>query len=140
MLYNKSSNNYQQLLANYDARKYPICAPHDGTKGLSFRRFSTDFLTSIATIDLKDANEIYDLSEALLGTDEGGQAIPPGLAGPIPMGGTAVAQRRFNKRKKLAYVHLYSHITDESLRKMLADEAFNDGEHAWQIMKRECDG
>ena len=55
------------------------------------------------------------------------------------MGGTAVAQRRFNKRKKLAYVHLYSHITDESLRKMLADEAFNDGEHAWQIMKRECD-
>ena len=42
MLYNKSSNNYQQLIANYDARKYPICAPHDGTKGLSFRRFAND--------------------------------------------------------------------------------------------------
>ena len=32
MLYNKSSATYQQMLANYDARKYPICAPHDGTK------------------------------------------------------------------------------------------------------------
>ena len=87
MLYNKSSNNYQQLIANYDARKYPICAPHDGTKGLSFRRFANDFITSIATIDLKDNAEIYDLSETLLGTHEGGQTAPPGQANPIPLPG-----------------------------------------------------
>ena len=102
MIRSTSSKNYQQLLANYDARKYPICAPHDGTKGLSFRRFAMDFLTGVATIDLKDLNEIYDLSEALLGTDEGGQATAPGQAGPIPLPGGAAATRRFNKRKKLA--------------------------------------
>ena len=49
------------LQANYDARKYPICAPHDGSKGLSFERFKRDFVTKIAGIEIKNPDEIYDL-------------------------------------------------------------------------------
>ena len=52
MLYDSNnSTRYKDALANYDARKYHICAPHDGTKGLSFRRFANDFLTNIATFE-----------------------------------------------------------------------------------------
>ena len=38
MLYHPDSTKFKEMIANYDSRKYPICAPHDGTKGLSFRR------------------------------------------------------------------------------------------------------
>ena len=40
---------------------------------------------------------------------------------------------------KLAFAHLYQHITDLTLRKMLVDEAHNDGETAWQVVQCECD-
>ena len=129
MLYDSNnSTRYKDALANYDARKYHICAPHDGTKGLSFRRFANDFLTNIATFDLKDPNEIYDLSETLLGLDEGGSATPPGANAPIALPGTQAAARRRARRLKYAYVFLYQHNTDLSLRKMLMDEAHNDGD------------
>ena len=88
---------------------------------------------------LKDPNEIYDLSETLLGLDEGGSATPPGANAPIALPGTQAAARRRARRLKYAYVFLYQHNTDLSLRKMLMDEAHNDGEAAWTIMLRECD-
>lgn len=125
------------VVSNYDARKYPLCAPHDGTKGLAFNTFQNDFLTAIATIDLKDPNENWDLAECLVGVDEGGDVPPPGAIAPIPPGGQA-AQRRRAKRLKLSYAHLYKHIADESLQRMLAQYAFNDGREAWRIVFREC--
>ena len=128
-----------QIDTNYDGRKYPICAPHDGTKGLKFRRFADDFITGIAAIDLKDTNEIYDLGENLLGIDEGGSNPPPGGMLPIPAPTSATGQRRRARRNKLSYTYLYQHITDLSIRKMLVDEAYNDGPAAWQILVRECD-
>ena len=36
------------LAFNYDARKFPISAPHDGSRGQKFRRFKHDFITGIA--------------------------------------------------------------------------------------------
>ena len=86
MLYSSGdSTRYKEAIASYDARKYPICAPHDGSKGLSFRRFADDFLTNIASYDLKDLNETFDLAETLIGTDEGGSTAPPGAAAPLPL-------------------------------------------------------
>lgn len=123
--------------SNYDARKYPLCAPFDGVKGRAFNDFQDNFLTAIATVDLKDTNETHDLAETLMGTDEGGDVPPPGMAAPIPMGGAA-AQRRRLKRLKLSYAHLYQHISDESLRRMLAQFAYNNGREAWRIVVREC--
>ena len=58
--------DFQSVQTNYDARKYPICCPHDGSRGLSFHRFANDFLSGIATVDLKDPNEPNDLSRVLL--------------------------------------------------------------------------
>ncbi len=138
-LFSTDSQRFKDLTANYDSRKFPLCAPHDGTKGLAFQRFANDFLIAIAAIDLKDPNETYDLSETLVGIDEGGSVAPPGQAAPIPMGTSQTAARRRTKRLKLAFAHLYQHITDLTLRKMLVDEAHNDGETAWQIVQRECD-
>jgi hypothetical protein len=142
MLYNPNGNQqnaFTVATANYDTRRYPLCCPHDGTKGLAFRRFADDFLTALATVDLKDANEIYDCAESMLGIDEGGPETPPNAAAPIPMAGGIAAQRRRTRRLKVAYIHLYKHLTDRSLQQMLADEAHNDGYEAWQIVKRECD-
>ena len=102
MLYNPNGNQqnaFTVATANYDTRRYPLCCPHDGTKGLAFRRFADDFLTAVATVDLKDPNEIYDCAEAMLGIDEGGPETPPGLAAPIPIAG-APAQRRRARRLK----------------------------------------
>lgn len=127
---------------NYDARKHPLCLPHDGTKGLRFRRFADDFLTAIAAYDIKDPNDIYDLSETLTGIDEGGDVAPPGQANPIPMtvgAGAAAAARRRVRRLKLSFTLLYQHNTDVSIRRMLVDEAYNQGRAAWQLMLRECD-
>ena len=138
-LFSTDSQRFKDLTANYDSRKFPLCAPHDGTKGLAFQRFANDFLIAIAAIDLKDPNETYDLSETLVGIDEGGSVAPPGQAAPIPMGTSQTAARRRTKRLKLAFAHLYQHITDLTLRKMLVDEAHNDGETAWQVVQRECD-
>ena len=63
--------------------------------------FANDFLIAIAAIDLKDPNETYDLSETLVGIDEGGSVAPPGQAAPIPMGTSQTAARRRTKRLKL---------------------------------------
>ena len=120
-LFSTDSQRFKDLTANYDSRKFPLCAPHDGTKGLAFQRFANDFLIAIAAIDLKDPNETYDLSETLVGIDEGGSVAPPGQAAPIPMGTSQTAARRRTKRLKLAFAHLYQHITDLTLRKMLGD-------------------
>ena len=93
-LFSTDSQRFKDLTANYDSRKFPLCAPHDGTKGLAFQRFANDFLIAIAAIDLKDPNETYDLSETLVGIDEGGSVAPPGQAAPIPMGTSQTAARR----------------------------------------------
>ena len=90
--------------ATWDARKYPHCPPHDGTKGLKWNRFTMNFLTSIATVDLKDPAELFDLAERIQGIDEGGDVAPPGANNPIPLPAGAPAQRRFTRRNKLAYV------------------------------------
>ena len=71
-LFSTDSQRFKDLTANYDSRKFPLCAPHDGTKGLAFQRFANDFLIAIAAIDLKDPNETYDLSETRVGSAEGG--------------------------------------------------------------------
>jgi hypothetical protein len=131
--------DFQAVQANYDARKYPICAPHDGSRGLTFHRFANDFLSGIATIDIKDPNEPYDLSEHLIGIDENGDVAPPGDPDPIPPDNTPAGRKRRKRRTKLAYSYVYQHITDERLRKMLHDEAFNDGRAAWLVINRECD-
>ena len=48
-IYSTTSNAFMSTLqANYDARKYPLCAPHDGRKGRAFRLFEDRFLTAIA--------------------------------------------------------------------------------------------
>ena len=120
--------------ANYDSRKYPLCAPHDGSRGLAFFTFADAFLTAIATIDLRDSNETYDLYETLVGVDDSGEAAP---AAPLPTSGVAV--RRRAKRLKWAFSHLYKHITDDALRRMITNEAHNDGRAAWRIIQRECD-
>ena len=123
--------------SNYDTRKYPVCPPFDGSKGLKFMRWSDRFLSAIATVDTKDPNEMFDLSDCLVGIDEGGDIAPPGNNLPIPLGGAA-AQRRRTKRLKLSYAHVYRHIDNESLRRMLASEAIGDGRRAWQVLVREC--
>lgn len=125
--------------ANYDSRKYPLCAPHDGSRGLSFFTFADSFLTAIATVDLRDINEPYDLSDTLIGVDDSGEVAPPGAAAPIPLPTTQAAMRRRTKRLKWAFVHLYRHITDDALRRMITNEAHNDGRAAWKIIQRECD-
>ena len=73
-LFSTDSQRFKDLTANYDSRKFPLCAPHDGTKGLAFQRFANDFLIAIAAIDLKDPNETYDLSETLVAVER--SAIP----------------------------------------------------------------
>ena len=47
-LFSTDSQRFKDLTANYDSRKFPLCAPHDGTKGLAFQRFANDFLIAIA--------------------------------------------------------------------------------------------
>ena len=85
------------------------------------------YLSGIATVDLKDPNEPYDLSEHLIGIDENGDVAPPGEPDPIPPDNTPAGRRRRKRRTKLAYSYVYQHTTDDRLRKMLHDEAFNDG-------------
>ena len=74
--------------ANYDAKKYTICAPFCGSRGLLFRQFADRFLTNVATYDIKNPNDPYTLDETYLGTDDSGE--PQGQAAPT----SAAAQLR----------------------------------------------
>lgn len=126
----------------YDARKYTLCAPHNGEKGLAFKTFRDNFLTVISGVQIKDPAEIYDLGETIAGTCEGGPNTPPGQAVPIPMpagGGLIAATRRRNRRLKLAYIYIYQHVPNEPIRRMFIAEALNNGYLAWQVLVRECD-
>ena len=126
--------------ANYDARKYVICAPHDGSKGIYFFSFADKFLNGLAMYDLRDANQDYDLCETALGTDDNGNYTPPGANAPIPLPGpgTAAGKRRY-KRIKILYALIYIHIENAEIKKMLSNEVYNDGVGAWTLIKRECD-
>ena len=55
----------------WDARKHPICPPHDGTRGMKFRRFKNDFLTGLAAWEIKDTNEIYGLGTSASAARDG---------------------------------------------------------------------
>ena len=126
-----------QNLTEYDPKKH-FCRPHDGSKGLRFRQFCNDFLTAVATLDIKDPAEIYDYAEYLTGIDEGGPVAPPGAQNPIPLPAGAPAARRRLKRAKQSFAYIYQHITDERLRRMLVSECFQDGLSAWALLHREC--
>ena len=76
MIHAANSQSYRSLTnpssaraaswSNWDARKYPLCPPFDGEKGLLFKQFKDEFLTAIATIDLRDPNEVNQLDETLM--------------------------------------------------------------------------
>ena len=87
--------------ANYDAKKYTICAPFCGSRGLLFRQFADRFLTNVATYDIKNPNDPYTLDETYLGTDDSGE--PQGQAAPT----SAAAQLRSTKRNKAGYALRY---------------------------------
>lgn len=119
--------------ASHDAKKYSICAPYNGIKD-TFEIFYQDFPIGLAAVVLKDPAEIYDLSQTLLGTDDSGE--PQG--DPSPTAQTAIKRRNF--RLNQAFVKLYSHNTDESIKTLLRNEANRNGRAAWLIMIREARG
>ena len=119
--------------ANYDAKKYTICAPFCGSRGLLFRQFADRFLTNVATYDIKNPNDPYTLDETYLGTDDSGE--PQGQAAPT----SAAAQLRRTKRNKAGYALLYQHVPDDKIRQLMVNEAFQDARAAWLLLQRECD-
>ena len=128
-----------QTEQTYDARKFPLCCPHDGTKGPRFRRFCDDFLTAIALVPNRDLNDLYDLAETLCGLDEGGANIPAGHAAPIPLPGGAAALRRRTTRLKQSYSYLYKYVDCVAIQLRFSNECFNDGAAAWRLLRAECD-
>ena len=105
-------------IANYDARKYPLGPPYDGTRGAAYRSWCDVILTALSMYDLKDPNEIYDLSETAIGQDDNGVFTPPGAGAPLalPAANTAAGRRRARRIKTL-YALLFSHVDNsERLR------------------------
>ena len=72
--------------ATYDSRKFPVCCPHDGSKGEAYtRRFRPDFVGAL----WDEQDDISSVAEhMILGTDDGSAAAP------IPAGGTADLLKR----------------------------------------------
>ena len=116
---------------SHDARKFPLCAPWSGHKGAPFERFFNDMKIALASIELKDAYESYDLQDHVLGLDDGGDNGGPDLA----QGAAALKRQKTRQRRSFAILHSY--VTDESIKKMLRDEAVNNGRAAWQVLIRE---
>ena len=52
-----NSARMQQTMS-YDGRKFPICAPHDGSRGQLFRDFADDFITGISAVEMKDNRDL----------------------------------------------------------------------------------
>ena len=124
----------------WDARKFPMCPPHDGTKGIKFRPWTNRFLAALSTVNFStDPLETFDLVETILGIDEGGAAIPPGHVAPIPLPGGAAAARRRATRLKKAYAYIYQYVDCYPLQLRFVSEAPNNGYAAWNILLGECD-
>ena len=100
------------LRASYDTRRFPLCAPFDGTRGEDFLSFERDFKAAIAD----DADEYSSLLECLQGTE------------PAP---TSAAERRAaGKRKRTLFGKLFRHITNEGLLKRFS-EMQGDDRNEW---------
>ena len=111
------------IRANYDTRKYPLCAPFDGTRGEDFLAFERDFTAAIAD----ECDDYSSLLECLHGTD--------------PAPGGAAERRASVKRKKTLFGKIFRHISNEGLRKRLSalsGEDHMNGRSAWLLIEREC--
>ena len=104
------------LRTAYDTRKYPLCAPFDGSRGEDFLLFERDFSAAIA----EECDDYSSLLECLQGTD--------------PAPGSAAERRASIKRRKTLFGKIFRHISNEGLRKRLSglkgDDQYN-GRSAW---------
>ena len=111
------------LRSNYDTRKYPLCAPFDGTRGEEFLAFERDFTAAIAD----EADDYSSLLECLQGT--------------CPAPENATQRRASIKRSKTLFGKIFRHISNDGLRKRLSAMEGNDnmsGRAAWLLLEREC--
>ena len=95
-------------VTTWDTKRYPICPPFHGAKGLRFEQFERDFIAGIAD----KGDEDCALEDTLYGLDPGGDdpAAPPA--------GGQNMQRRRAKRLRDAFGHLYRHVENPDLRMM----------------------
>ena len=113
---------------DWDAKKYPACAPYHGKRGTRFEQFVRDFGASMAEKGDEDAS-LYD---TMLGIDPGGDDPA------APAAGNAAAVRRRVRRLAQLYSHIYRHVPEPRLREMMDAAARNDGRAAFQMLVANC--
>ena len=57
---------------DYDARKYPMCKPYAGVRGVQWETFIRNFSAALVAIGSGVGDDPNDLLETMLGTDPGG--------------------------------------------------------------------
>ena len=112
----------------WDARKYPMCPPYFGKRGVAWDCFVRDFGAAAAG----KGDDENSMEETMLGEDVGGDA-----AGALPGGGVAQVRRRAKRLREL-YAQLYKHIPDPRLREMMHATARNDGRAAFRLLEANC--
>lgn len=98
---------------DWDARKYPMCPPYSGKRGVAWDSFVRDFGAAAAG----KGDDENSMEETMLGEDVGGDA-----PGALPGGGVAQVRRRAKRLREL-YAQLYKHIPDPRLQRCRGLEA-----------------
>ena len=112
----------------WDARKYPMCPPYMGKRGVAWDCFVRDFGAAAAG----KGDDENSMEETMLGEDIGGDA-----PGALP-GLQAAQVRRRAKRLRELYAQLYKHIPEPRLREMMHATARNDGRAAFRLLEANC--
>ena len=109
MIYDTNSRAYAAE-ATYDTRRYQYGPPLDaGIKGWQYRIWRDAFIARLGTYEFKDPNQASTLQDTALGYDDGGDAAPRQPA-PLPLNGGGPAAARRNRRLKMLYSVIRTHV------------------------------
>jgi len=119
--------------------KLHLCPTFSGECGIAFSIFQRAFSVTLSAI--QETGEEFDLNEMRMGNDAGGDAQmaraaatdTPALSFPQE----ALVKR--NRRNKLLFNHIYTHMQNQNIRNHIQQTFHGDGRAAWVWIVSQCD-
>jgi len=119
--------------------KLHLCLTFSGDCGVAFSIFQRAF--SVALSAIQETGDEYDLNETRKGNDAGGDAQMARAAAtgypalPFPQ----EALVKHNRRNKLLFKHIYTHMQNQNIRNHIQQTFHGDGRAAWVWIVSQCD-
>jgi len=119
--------------------KLHLCPTFSGECGIAFNVFQRAFSVSLSAI--QETGDEYDLNETRMGLDAGGdtQMEQAAANGTPALLFPPAARVQRNRRNKLLFKHIYTHMQNQNIRNHIQQAYHGDGCAAWVWIVSQCD-